>query len=204
MRIMFLLGVLGVGVSSSAASDDLSSLVDSVRSQDHSGTLAVIDSMRSKGLMLDGEVAFFEGQSLYYLGEWRKAEQVLLEYLLRSGRSSPRYDAAVWMIARARVELDKVDDVDVAYKASGAEGERIVGKVELVSVDYGYLRIKLYDNDLSLSDLYVKPDEYGTVRYEFIEAKSISEGVFSVVPSGGVAEIMVGQPVYRIEKQRIH
>lgn len=197
-RLGYLVFVLFLAWISNTQAADTTSLLSAIRSQHHSEVLIQINMLRRAGVNTGVEALFFEGQALFATGQWAAAESALSNYLSQAGRATPRYDNAVMMIARARVALAGATDSQVKYSATGSEGNRVVGKVETVNVDFGYIRIRLDNLDLDPNELYVKPDEFGSVRYRLRTPKKLADGLLSVIPEGDIKQLKVGQPVYRL------
>lgn len=177
---------------------DKASLIAAIHSQNHTQVIAQINELRRAGVNTGVELLFFEGQALMASGKLTDAERALSIYVTSVGREAPRYAEAVWTIAQVRVALAHEGKAQTTYSASGVEGDRVVGKVETVNTDYGYIRIRLNDTNLDAHDLYVKPDEFGSVRYRLRTPKKTADGLLSVIPEGDIKQLKTGQPVYRL------
>ena len=201
MKILGILLLLAPLYAAQAAqTSDTAALVEAIRADNAPRILAELQQLRAAGATLGQEIGYFETRALEATGELEQAVTVLGRYVLAVGRDAPRYDAGVRQIASLRVRLAAAGP-KAAFRAEGSEGQRVVGRIESINSNFGFVRLLLTsDEPIPHDQLYLKPDEFGSVRFSLAESRDLGKGLISATPSGDVKLLKVGQPVYRVSQ----
>ena len=65
-----------------------------------------------------------------------------------------------------------------AFRAEGSEGQRVVGRIESINSNFGFVRLLLTsDEPIPHDQLYLNPGEFGSVRCSLAESRDLGKGL---------------------------
>lgn len=171
-RILIVCMFLGFSMTSFAQANvdqalEQQALVDAIRAENWSGTLAKTAALRKRGIDLGTEILFFEGRANEELGNRQAAESKLTEYVNKAGARGANYSAALTMLggirqgkeqerqaAKARQqEIEARKQAELAVEKWLATS--VVGQVTSVDNEWQFFKVRFDDASASGRDLQV-------------------------------------------------
>ncbi|MGO1121106.1 hypothetical protein ACTL6U_20590 [Rhodovibrionaceae bacterium A322] len=99
----------------------------------HEEAIEALKQMRALNLPVDFSITFYEGKLLFESGEFAEAEQVLLDYLVKTGRTGEHYEEAIDLVVWSREEqLVQRDAEQQAEEKEALAAEKAETKAQML------------------------------------------------------------------------